>query len=628
MNRPAVFFDRDNTLIACDGYLGDPAKVVLIDGAAEAIVRVRALGYAAVIFSNQSGVARGLFTEEAVHAVNHRLDDLLHEEDPRAIIDRHDFCPFHPTAKVQKYRVDSDLRKPKPGMIYQAQRALGLDLSRSWVIGDAPRDIAAGHTAGLRTVLLRIASLPPSPATNEGAGVEPDFVATSLAEAVAFIERYGLPASNESGETTSTEAPAPADEPATSTEQSVPGGGEDTAAEAPADQAVQSDTDTAADTAATPSADATLHAATADGQPTAAPVETPAAVTPADAEPGSSPNPADDAESTDAEPVSSATASATAESESESAFDAPASASNEESPLPESAPPTVVPAAARVEEDATRGLTEDQPDRTTEGPVKLTPRPTFKTEPKKQPETPAVKPAQGGIVVKPSQAPGMTWGERMRQAKTGPVSYPAPAPAATPAPVVAPTPPAPEPAGEEEADDADLPPPPAARFTPRVPVVRLVEPAPPQAEESDTAAEESAPEPAAGEPLRGRRREDESAQAVTVVRAEAAAAEEPAPRTRRVLIDTDGSPLAAGDNGRVEDLLEQILIELRRREEQNSLDFSVSKLLAGITQVLALAAMFFAYLNKDNANHLQATLLLAVTLQTLTISLLIMGRQK
>src|SRR4051794_9501991 len=75
MKRPAVFFDRDNTLIVSDGYLGDPDRVVLIDGAAEAVARVRGLGFAAVVFSNQSGVARGLFGEDAVYAVNHRLDE-------------------------------------------------------------------------------------------------------------------------------------------------------------------------------------------------------------------------------------------------------------------------------------------------------------------------------------------------------------------------------------------------------------------------------------------------------------------------------------------------------------------------------------------------------------------------
>src|SRR3954454_4656527 len=130
MSRPAVFFDRDNTLIACDGYLGDPEKVELIDGAADAIVRCRQLGFAVVVFSNQSGVARGMFGEEAVHAVNHRLDDLLHEDDPAAIIDRHEFCPYHPEATVERYRQASDLRKPHPGMIHQAAHRLALDLTR------------------------------------------------------------------------------------------------------------------------------------------------------------------------------------------------------------------------------------------------------------------------------------------------------------------------------------------------------------------------------------------------------------------------------------------------------------------------------------------------------------------
>src|SRR5687768_2181527 len=98
MKRAAVFFDRDNTLIACDEYLGDPAKVVLVPGAADAIARARQLGFVSVTVSNQSGVARGYFGEDAVHAVNARLDELLKETNPKAIIDRHEFCPFHPEA--------------------------------------------------------------------------------------------------------------------------------------------------------------------------------------------------------------------------------------------------------------------------------------------------------------------------------------------------------------------------------------------------------------------------------------------------------------------------------------------------------------------------------------------------
>src|SRR4051794_39772706 len=120
MKRRAVFFDRDNTLIACDEFLGDPGKVTLIDGAAEAVSRARQLGYATVTISNQSGVARGYFSEEAVHAVNSKLDDLLADANPHAVIDRHEFCPYHPDASIEKYRQESDLRKPKPGMILSA----------------------------------------------------------------------------------------------------------------------------------------------------------------------------------------------------------------------------------------------------------------------------------------------------------------------------------------------------------------------------------------------------------------------------------------------------------------------------------------------------------------------------
>lgn len=188
--KPAIFFDRDNTLIACDGYLGDPANVRLIAGAAAAVARARALGFAVVTFSNQSGVARGMFPEEAVMAVNRKLEELIEQENPQAKIDRHEFCPFHPEAKVEKYRRDSELRKPRPGMIVRAGEALGLDLRASWVIGDAPRDIEAGHAAGCRTILISNSNLPASPAALGPALVEPDETVSSLAEAMDLIEAF------------------------------------------------------------------------------------------------------------------------------------------------------------------------------------------------------------------------------------------------------------------------------------------------------------------------------------------------------------------------------------------------------------------------------------------------------
>lgn len=187
--RPAVFFDRDNTLIANDGYLGDPAGVVLVEGAAELVARVRRLGFATVVFSNQSGVARGMFGEDDVRAVNARFDQLLAASDPDAVIDRHEYCPFHPEGTVEAYRKQSDMRKPKPGMIHRAADALGLDINKSWVIGDAPRDIEAGKAAGCRTIRVAHPSLSPSPAAEARTAVEPDFVVSSLREAGDVIER-------------------------------------------------------------------------------------------------------------------------------------------------------------------------------------------------------------------------------------------------------------------------------------------------------------------------------------------------------------------------------------------------------------------------------------------------------
>lgn len=209
MRRPAVFFDRDNTLIISDGYLGDPAGVRLIAGAADAVARVRQLGYATVVISNQSGVARGMFGEDAVHAVNSRLDEALAEQNAAAVIDRHEFCPFHPEGTVEQYAKESELRKPAPGMILQAAEKLALDLPRSWLIGDAPRDIAAGKAAGCHTILFQDPKLPVSPAASETPTVLPDHFVQSLKDAIDIIERAALASASRASESAQpTEPPA------------------------------------------------------------------------------------------------------------------------------------------------------------------------------------------------------------------------------------------------------------------------------------------------------------------------------------------------------------------------------------------------------------------------------------
>ncbi|MCH7883618.1 MAG: HAD-IIIA family hydrolase [Planctomycetes bacterium] len=155
MSQPAVFLDRDGTIIDDVGYLNDPEKVRLLPGAADAIRRMRSAGYRVVIISNQSGIARGMLDEPTLAQIQARLEELLDQDG--ASLDGVYYCPYldGPDAVVEAYRRNSELRKPRPGMLFQAARELNLDLKRSWMIGDSTSDVAAGHRAGCRTILVR-----------------------------------------------------------------------------------------------------------------------------------------------------------------------------------------------------------------------------------------------------------------------------------------------------------------------------------------------------------------------------------------------------------------------------------------------------------------------------------------
>ncbi len=177
----AVFLDRDNTLIDNDGDLGDPAQVRLVSGV-ESLGGLADAGFRLVVVSNQGGVARGRFSEDDVRAVNARVTRLLDEAaGRRGLIERFYFCPYHPEGTVERYRREHPWRKPQPGMLLAAARDLRLDLGRSWLIGDQPRDIEAGGAAGCRTVLIGGAA-PPQ-------GVSPTATARTLPDAVALILR-------------------------------------------------------------------------------------------------------------------------------------------------------------------------------------------------------------------------------------------------------------------------------------------------------------------------------------------------------------------------------------------------------------------------------------------------------
>jgi D-glycero-D-manno-heptose 1,7-bisphosphate phosphatase len=149
VSRPAVFLDRDGTLIEEVGHLGDPDGVVVLPGVPGALGRLAADGYALVVVSNQAGVARGLFTEEDIRAVNARTAELLRAEGAPPIEGWY-WCPHHP-----EFTGPCDCRKPEPGMLKRASEELDLELERSWMVGDHPVDAGAARAAGVRPIVVR-----------------------------------------------------------------------------------------------------------------------------------------------------------------------------------------------------------------------------------------------------------------------------------------------------------------------------------------------------------------------------------------------------------------------------------------------------------------------------------------
>ena len=190
--RPAVFLDRDGTLSEERGFIDRLELLEIFPWTPDAIRLLNRAGFAVVVVTNQSAVGRGIIDLAFLQSVHDTFDRHLAKAGAR--VDRYYYCPHHPEAPLPEYRAVCRCRKPAPGMIEQAASELGLDLARSFMVGDRPIDVACGHAAGVRSVLVRSGH---SSGGNEAPPglAEPDAILNNLMEAVGWILRSSSPLS-------------------------------------------------------------------------------------------------------------------------------------------------------------------------------------------------------------------------------------------------------------------------------------------------------------------------------------------------------------------------------------------------------------------------------------------------
>jgi D-glycero-D-manno-heptose 1,7-bisphosphate phosphatase len=182
--KPAVFLDRDGTLLEEAGYLDRLERLVFFPYAIDAIRLLNRAGYAVVIITNQSGIARGMYEERFVREAHAVIAERVAAGGGR--VDAFYYCPHHPDATIEGYRKDCDCRKPSPGMLTAAAADLRLDLGRSFTVGDKWTDVAVGQRKGARGILVRTGYGQSSEASPV-AGVEPSAVADNVIAAAAWI---------------------------------------------------------------------------------------------------------------------------------------------------------------------------------------------------------------------------------------------------------------------------------------------------------------------------------------------------------------------------------------------------------------------------------------------------------
>ena len=195
MNR-ALFLDRDGTILKeiegtspeTLGYLINVQQVELIPGSAEAIELARSLGYKIIVVTNQSAIARGFLTETELDEIHAKMYSLLKKQVPGAVIDDLLYSPYFKEGIIEKFKIDSPMRKPDIGMIMEAQKKHDIDLSSSFMIGDAYSDIKCGNNAGLKNILVMTGYGKIAYRKCLDENLKINFIASNLLQAVQHIQ--------------------------------------------------------------------------------------------------------------------------------------------------------------------------------------------------------------------------------------------------------------------------------------------------------------------------------------------------------------------------------------------------------------------------------------------------------
>lgn len=179
MKQRALFLDRDGTLVHHRRYPSRPDELRLYDHIEVGLREMQSLGFRLVVVTNQSGIARGYFTEEDLQRMHTYLSSILEQLGVR--LDAIYYCPHHTAGVLQRFAIPCTCRKPQPGMLLRAAADLDLDLRRSWFIGDTLADVEAGNRAGCHTILVDSGTAyhPPEQPVRS-----PDFVARSTLHAL------------------------------------------------------------------------------------------------------------------------------------------------------------------------------------------------------------------------------------------------------------------------------------------------------------------------------------------------------------------------------------------------------------------------------------------------------------